>query len=67
MGKRTCDELGVCKKTFPRCKGCRGCEPVSASVFQGLLGYGGDAVRIMQSVPLTLEFKPVPEIKTLDC
>ncbi len=42
---RSCDELGVCAGRTPRCKGC---EPLRASVFQGLLGYSGDAIRIMR-------------------
>lgn len=45
---RPCDELGVCAGRTPRCKGC---EPLRASVFQGLLGYRGDAIRIMRDVP----------------
>lgn len=57
---RTCDELGVCKGTTPRCKGC---ELVPAGVFQGLLGYQGDAVRIMQRVSRAVKFEPPPETK----
>lgn len=50
---RSCDELGVCAGRTPRCKGC---EPLRASVFQGLLGYRGDAIRIMRDVPEAVEF-----------
>lgn len=57
---RPCDELGVCAGRTPRCKGC---EPLRASVFQGLLGYRGDAIRIMRDVPEAVEFEPPPETK----
>ena len=50
---RSCDELGVCAGRTPRCKGC---EPLRASVFQGLLGYSGDAIRIMRDAPEAVEF-----------
>lgn len=57
---RTCDELGVCAGRTPRCKGC---EPVLAGVFQGLLGNQGDAIRIMKGVARDVEFDPAQKTK----